>query len=224
MHELKTIIWDWNGTLLDDVDVCIESINILLGTRGHAQLSKGGYREIFTFPVKDYYEHAGFDFSLESFDDVAIEFIGLYREKIQSCTVFPHARAALDWFSTNGYSQYLVSAMEHQFLRESIHACGISHFFDGVSGVKDHLANGKAAMARDFIAEKGIDPVKSVFIGDTLHDYEVANALGMNCLLVADGHQSESRLARSGCEVLTDLSKLIGKFNNGAQRSKSVKK
>ncbi|MCK4288095.1 MAG: HAD hydrolase-like protein, partial [Bacteroidales bacterium] len=62
---IKTIIWDWNGTLLNDIDICINSINILLEHRNIENLTKEIYKEIFTFPVKDYYSKAGFDFTKE---------------------------------------------------------------------------------------------------------------------------------------------------------------
>jgi phosphoglycolate phosphatase len=78
MQGINTIIWDWNGTLLDDVDMCIESINILLKRRNLDMLSRKRYRDIFTFPVRDYYETAGFNFSKEPWDKVAHEFIDLY--------------------------------------------------------------------------------------------------------------------------------------------------
>jgi len=213
MKDFETIIWDWNGTLLDDVDVCIESINSMLSVRGHNALDRAAYRDIFTFPVRDYYELAGFDFSKERFDVVAIEFIDLYREKVRQCGVFPHARPALDWFAGKGYSQYVISAMEHRFLMETLRQCGIDHYFEDFSGVRDHLANGKATMAADFIQKRGIIPEKTLFIGDTLHDFEVADGLGMNCLLVAEGHQSEVRLKESGCEVVGSLSQVMKRMN-----------
>lgn len=215
MSQPKTIIWDWNGTLLNDVDICVDSMNSLLSARGHKQLSESTYKEIFTFPVKEYYERAGFDFSGESFDEVAFEFIDLYREKIRNSLLFPEVPNVLNWFSEMGFAQYLVSAMEHQFLMESVQMYGILHCFEEISGIQDHFANGKASMARDFIIRKEIDPMNAIFVGDTLHDFEVAESLGMECLLVANGHQSEQRLAAAGCQVVTNLTEVMEMFRPG---------
>ena len=214
MTEIETIIWDWNGTLLDDVDLCIASINRLLADRGQPELSKAAYREIFTFPVRDYYLRAGFDFDAESFDDVAVEFIDLYRSGLGQCTIFPDAEPVLGHFRRQGYRQYLISAMEHSFLMETLRHCGLDHYFDDYSGIADHYADGKTAMAKEFIREKGIDPKRTLFIGDTLHDLEVAEQAGMACLLVASGHQSEFRLMRSGCQVVGNLNEAVKRIGN----------
>ena len=72
MEDINTIIWDWNGTLLDDVDICIDIINELLSIRNQQPLTRSRYREIFTFPVKDYYSKAGFDFTQEPFDKIPV--------------------------------------------------------------------------------------------------------------------------------------------------------
>lgn len=61
MQGINTIIWDWNGTLFNDIDICIESINLLLFERGIDQIDKKRYLEVFDFPVRDYYERIGFD-------------------------------------------------------------------------------------------------------------------------------------------------------------------
>lgn len=214
MKKIESVIWDWNGTLLDDVDVCIDSINRLLSERGRNSLSRPVYREIFTFPVRHYYELAGFDLENEPFSEVAIQFIDLYREKIKQCGMFPDARRTLEWFSGRGYSQYLVSAMEHQFLMETLKNCGVDQYFDDYSGIHDHFADGKESMARNFVSKTGINPERTLFVGDTLHDFEVAKNLGMHCILVADGHQSEVRLLSSGCEVVKNLAGVLDLFSH----------
>ena len=79
MPQRTTIIWDWNGTLLDDAEVCREAINKMLKVRNLPELSLSTYRNVFTFPVIEYYKEVGFDFSKEDWEPVAMEFINLYR-------------------------------------------------------------------------------------------------------------------------------------------------
>ena len=74
MPQRTTIIWDWNGTLLDDAEMCLEAINIMLKKRNLPELSMERYRDVFTFPVIEYYREVGFDFTLEAWDPVATEF------------------------------------------------------------------------------------------------------------------------------------------------------
>ena len=60
----KHIIWDWNGTLLDDTWLCVEGINQALIKRNLTPISEDRYREVFTFPVRDYYKKLGFDLTI----------------------------------------------------------------------------------------------------------------------------------------------------------------
>lgn len=209
MNNTNTIIWDWNGTLLDDVDICIESINELLDSRCHKTLDKKEYRQIFTFPVREYYVKAGFDFSDEPFDKVAIEFIDLYHHKLGNASLFSEAVEVLDFFKQKKYKQIMVSAMEHQSLLKSVKRLGIEGYFEKVNGIEDHFAASKITLARKILNETIQNGSKITLIGDTLHDAEVARDLGIRCLLVANGHQSYDRLKESSCQVVHDLKEII---------------
>ncbi|RLC23730.1 MAG: HAD family hydrolase [Deltaproteobacteria bacterium] len=212
MVDVDTIIWDWNGTLLNDVDICIGVINDLLVNRNNQPLDKNRYREIFTFPVKDYYTTAGFDFSKEPFDEIAIEFIEKYLDQLKNAGLFMDVTHVLNTFKENGFTQYMLSAMEHKSLLYSVKENGIYKYFQEISGIHDHFAKSKIEMAKNFINEHNIDNNACCLIGDTLHDYEVAKELKVHCILVANGHQSYERLEDCGCEVVTCLNETLKYF------------
>ncbi|MCB2219378.1 MAG: HAD family hydrolase [Bacteroidetes bacterium] len=215
---IDTIIWDWNGTLLDDVSICILSINELLARRKLKTLTHGTYREVFTFPVRSYYEAVGFNFDIEPFDVIALDFIRLYDEKLNGVLLFPEVVETLSSFQQHGYEQFMVSAMQHDFLKQTVAQLGISDYFQAISGIQDHFADGKIDMARHFLAKQNTDQDSTCLIGDTLHDYEVAEALGIQCILVAHGHQSIERLKKAGCPVVESLKELWTLFRiNGYQ-------
>lgn len=212
MKGIDTIIWDWNGTLLNDVDICIDVINDLLSNRNHPQLTKERYHDIFTFPVKDYYTEAGFDFSSEPFDKIAIEFMDGYFENLKRANLFKDVVNVLKAFREMGFRQYMLSAMEHNALLNSVKGKGIFDYFQEISGIHDHFAKSKLDMAKNFMQEFAIDNNRCCLIGDTKHDYEVANELGVNCLLVANGHQSYKRLAAVTCPVVENLKTALACF------------
>ena len=207
------VLWDWNGTLLNDRDICVDIINELLQKRGNEILTKEKYQHIFTFPVKDYYEAAGFNFQEVPFEEVAVEFMDLYREKIPSADIFPEVLKVLKVFQERGYKQYIISAMEHEFLVQTLKDKKLIDYFAGISGINNDLANGKTDMALRFVNEMKIEPARAVFIGDTLHDMEVATAIGTSCLLVAAGHQSYERLSTNGNLVVESLNGILQFFN-----------
>ena len=74
----KHIIWDWNGTLLDDRWLCIEAINKTLSKRNMNTVTDNEYVELFCFPVKDYYKKLGFDFIREPFSSLGTDFVDYY--------------------------------------------------------------------------------------------------------------------------------------------------
>jgi phosphoglycolate phosphatase len=206
---IDTIIWDWNGTLLDDVSICINSINQLLANRNLKRLNLETYREVFTFPVRNYYEKVGFDLNKESFDVVALEFIRLYEKELKEVVLFPEVVEALNTFQQHGFEQFMVSAMQHDFLTKSVAQLGVLEYFRAISGIRDHFADGKVEMAELFLKKQNTRRESTCLIGDTLHDYEVAEVLGVQCILVAHGHQSFKRLQKAGCPVVGSLKELM---------------
>jgi phosphoglycolate phosphatase len=104
--------------------------------------------------------------------------------------------------------QFVLSAMEHQMLEKTLEMKGITHFFEGVAGLKDHYAVSKIELGRQLISDHKIDTDAVWLIGDTLHDFEVATELGIKCILIADGHQSVERLMQTGGMVIDSLTEL----------------
>lgn len=205
----NTILWDWNGTLLDDAGICLEGINILLKSRSIPVLDMVRYQEIFTFPVRDYYQAAGFDFEHEPFEVPAEEFIVHYKRLLPLAGLFHDVYETLQHFRQLGYRQFIVSAMEQNALVDAVAKRGIAPFFENISGIENNLAFSKVHKARELIEREGIDPGMAIMIGDTLHDAEVAQQLGVDIIFITRGHQNAQRLSLNGNLLLPDLSSLV---------------
>ena len=208
---MNSVIWDWNGTLLNDIDLCISSINALLADRKIPQINKETYKEVFSFPVKEYYKNIGFDFEKEDFSIPAHQFIDLYTRNFDSCPLQNSAVEVLSFLREKGVRQFVLSAMEHEMLEKTLEMKGITRFFEGVAGLQDHYAVSKIEQGKQLISNFKIDIEKTWLIGDTIHDFEVATELGIKCILIADGHQSVERLKQTGGIVISDLKQLISK-------------
>lgn len=206
MQKRKTILWDFNGTLIDDTQICIDAINILLRDRNKSEIDRTTYREIFTFPVRDYYLRAGFDFSGEAFEKPALEFITHYDKMVRNAGLFEDAEPVLRQLDERGYTQMVLSAMQQGFLDSLVDELGIRNYFEQVSGIDNHYADGKTESARRLMR---IIEGEAVLIGDTLHDHEVASALGIDVILVSRGHQSAERLAATGAVVVNTLKEVV---------------
>ncbi len=209
----KAIVWDWNGTLLNDLEICVYCMNQLLLNRNLPKLTIEKYREIFTFPVKEYYQRAGFDFDQEPFEIPATEFINLYHQELDQAKLFSDVIPVLDYVSRKVLSQSILSAMKHDSLVKSLADNEIITYFKEVSGIDNHYAHSKLEIGEALV--KKIKPPKNqlLMIGDTLHDLDVADALGIDCLLISGGHQSKVRLLSKTPNVIEEINEVIGLFN-----------
>ena len=197
-----TIIWDWNGTLLDDLDLSIKAVNVLLKERDLPILTLDRYKDIFGFPVINYYEKAGFDFSKEPFEIPARQYVKLYASGESDLKLFPDVVDTLIFFKDNNYRQIVLSAMKEDNLRKMISNAGISHFFDGIFGIKDNYAREKVSIGKQVVENLNLNPEKCLMIGDTLHDAEVAEQCGFDCILFSGGHVAKQRLETTGFKII----------------------
>ncbi len=207
---MNSVIWDWNGTLLNDIDLCISSVNKLLKERTLPEIDTISYKEIFSFPVQDYYKTLGFDFEKEDFSVPAHQYIDFYYAGFDNCSLQKNAVKVLEYFRDKGFRQFVLSAMQHEMLEKTLELKGILHFFEGVAGLKDHYAVSKTEQGKQLIRTYRIDKREALLIGDTTHDFEVATELGVKCILIADGHQSIERLMQTKGIVVGNLSQLLG--------------
>ncbi len=205
------IIWDWNGTLLDDVQLCADIMNNLLKARALPTITIEKYREIFTFPVKEYYIKAGHDFVYKSFEKIGKDFIDEYENNKDGCTLYPFAAEVLDIFHTLKIEQHLLSAYKQNNLEDIIKHFGIEEYFNSVRGLDHIYADGKMELGKQLMNDISINGKgsKVLLIGDTIHDYEVAEGLNTDCLLVSNGHQNNEKLKSLNIPVINNLKELI---------------
>lgn len=202
------IIWDWNGTLLNDAWLCVDVMNGMLRERDLPLKTVEQYVEMFDFPVKDYYEKLGYDFSSEPFEEVGMEFIVLYNQRQHEAGLHDGVVDILSWFRDHGYRQFILSAREQTELIDETHELGVFPFFDRINGLDDHYAHGKTEAGLRLIGEMAVPREKILFIGDTRHDAEVSFGMGVDCVLIPHGHHSRERLEKLGVPIVESFEEL----------------
>jgi phosphoglycolate phosphatase len=208
------IIWDFNGTILDDFALCLRLINHMLARRGLRQITADDYLEVFDFPVQNYYRQIGFDFLTEPFPDLAAEYMALYQPASLSCPLrrgIPDALAAL---RNCGCDQILLSASRKDLLLEQVGHFKLDGYFQSIIALDDILGRSKMDLACSWFAGKAVQPAWTVLVGDTTHDHAVARTLGCGCLLVSGGHNSRRRLQETGAPVLAEPADLMKHIND----------
>lgn len=204
---MKQILWDWNGTLLDDLWYCIRVRNRAfppLGIQGVNSLEQ--YYKEFTFPISKYYENAGV--KSEQFEKAAHAWMGEYERCFHEVMLFEDAIPVLRRFQEIGWNQVILSATKLDMLREQVSAFPILPYFSTLLGIGDIYAKSKEKIGLDYLATCGIAPANSIMIGDSLHDAEVAASMKTQCVLVCRGHQSKNILLQAGVPVLDSLTEV----------------
>lgn len=204
----KYIIWDWNGTIFNDTGFCVEIMNGILTKHSLPLLTVESYKQVFDFPVKDYYQKLGFDFEKEPFEIVGTEFIQQYNNKHFSCNLHEGIADLLLKLNDKKYKQFVLSAREKTKLAEDLKQYGIYRLFIDIAGLNDHYANGKVEIGKKMMRTHRIEAKSSLLIGDTLHDAEVAAELNIDCLLIANGHQTYEKLKQAKIPVLRSIAGL----------------
>lgn len=193
------IIWDWNGTLLDDTSACVGALNEMLAARGRAPLTLEYFRENFAFPARQFYERIGMKVEDSEWDALAWEYHERYLHQ-PSIRLNVEAVAALERVRSLGWRQVMLSALHQRLLEDELARHEIRRYFDHVFGSDNYDGGSKLAQAETLMRtlraeEKGGCPCRYVLIGDSLHDREIAQALGVECVLVSTGGHSYARLA-----------------------------
>ena len=192
--DYDTIIWDWNGTLLDDLNLCIEIANELLRNHNDLQLDYATYREVFGFPITAYYERIGIDLEKEPFVVLTEKFMHRYGSGVLNCGLHTGASSILQTFRNREINQYILTAAHKDSVCELLDHFSIADYFIEIEGLDNHRAESKVDRGKALVRDNAIDRCKTVLIGDTIHDKEVADQLGIDCILIANGHQSKGRL------------------------------
>lgn len=205
----KHIIWDWNGTLLDDAWLCVEILNKMLACRKMKLTTLEQYQNHFDFPVMDYYLKLGFDFSKENFDAVAREYITSYNAQFHNCSLRKGIKDTINRLKKAGFSQSVLSASQQTSLIAALECYKLKNLFENICGLDDYYAHGKVDAGKKLMKNLNAHAKEILLIGDTTHDYQVAYELGADCMLLPAGHQSRERLAAAGAKVCNDLDEAL---------------
>jgi len=202
---MKLILWDWNGTLLNDVLVNLDVFNKVGRECGCKPLSLEQYRQLYRHPIRGLYEDAGFDLERYPFESIARRWAEAYHAYEQPPTLHEHAVPVLERLRERGSRQTILSALPHEMLEKAVREHDLAHFFETVHGALDALGHGKVDMGREVVARFCVEGGDVTVIGDSSHDAEVAQELGAACLLVSHGSESEDRLRATGFPVCGSL-------------------
>ena len=214
---MKYILWDWNGTLPDDTQAALDTLNIMLARRGAKPIALEFFRDHFAFPCRPFYDAIGMHVEDDEWDALAKEYHDIYAEQPKALNA--ETIAALERVKAAGAKQSIISALRQDLLDEVTERMGVASYMECVYGVDNLDGASKLDRALELmghIAPEGGEQPDVVLIGDALHDKEVADALKVRCVLCGQGSHAAWRLravAPTGETLLEALELALHSFN-----------
>ena len=203
----RNFIFDWSGTLVDDLGPVLEATNAVLGRYGRAPLDREGFRRNFRLPYREFYA--------EMLPGVALaELEGHFRRAFAAATtpvtVLPHAREKLEWCAASGRRAFVLTSMDAAAFELQLDAFGWRHHFEATyAGVLD-----KRELIHWILATHRLAPQETAFIGDMTHDMETARHGGIAAIAVLTGYNHAEVLAAVHPDLtVADLGELVEWFD-----------
>jgi phosphoglycolate phosphatase-like HAD superfamily hydrolase len=202
------LVWDWNGTLLDDLTLCVAATNACLATVDGPVITAEDHRRDFRRPIRDYYQWVlGRPVTDEQFVALDDAFHDAYREGMATLTLVPDALDAMAlWTGT----QSLLSMFFHDELLVEVTRHGLTSRLSRIDGLPGTVGGQrKASYLAAHLAALNVSAADTVLIGDSVDDGDAALSVGAACVLYAGGFTSRTLLDATGLPVATTLTEAV---------------
>lgn len=210
IHDYAHIVFDWNGTIVDDVGLALDCVNRVRTELELTPVDLSTYREIFRFPISTFYQELGFDFRSTSFEELISLYLGYFDPSVADCGICSGFHDLAVYLKAHHVPISILSASQQKTLERTAHGKTIAPLVENLFGLRDQTAANKQARAFELnrlIVSSRSGPV--LMIGDTDHDYDVARQCGWDFVAVASGHQNLRRLERLNTPVFNTLDELL---------------
>jgi phosphoglycolate phosphatase-like HAD superfamily hydrolase len=210
------VVWDWNGTLLDDLSTVLASVNVGVEPYRSTPVTLDDYRAHYTRPVKRFYESLlGREVLRDEWRDLDRRFHDAYRAQLAEAALAVGAEEVLADAARRGMSQSLLSMYPHGDLVPLVVAAGIDHYFDRIDGLRGTPGDRKARYLAAHLDALDADPRDTLVVGDTPDDAHAAAEVGAECVLVDSGGHHRAALEETGVRVANGLIEAVAPYLEG---------
>ncbi len=200
------IVWDWNGTLFDDVAAVYGAACEIFAARGLPPVTLDAYRAAYTRPISLFYARLfGREFDAAEFPGLDHDFHAAYRTRMSQCGLTEDAAEALVSWRRRGGTQSLLSMWRHDELVPFVERLGISGEFTRIDGLRGVGGGRKSTHLARHLAALELDPADVLLVGDSVDDAAAAADAGATCVLYDGGYHDRTALDAAGVPVVGSL-------------------
>ncbi len=191
----KNIIFDWSGTLVDDLQLTLDASNYVFSQYGKAPLDRDAFRAEFQLPYPDYYARVLPQADLDELED---HFRYAFRVSQAPVSVLPYAREFLEFCKARGVRCFILTSVDAKEFDVQCKELGLFHYFEAIhSGIRH-----KDAHIHSLLAQHGLHAHETAFIGDMQHDVETAHHAGITSIAVLTGYNDASQLSKVAPDMI----------------------
>ncbi len=213
---MKHVVWDWNGTLVDDLPIVVECVNAALAQIGEGPIVADDYRNHFARPVHRFYDSLlQRPISNEEWTTLDRVFHERYAGSVDRVPLADGAIEAMDAVDALGWSQSILSMWWEEDLVACVARRGLDDRMVLIQGNRNDMGGTKASHLARHLDTLGIAAASAVMIGDSLDDEAAAREVGARCVLYDGGSHHPGKLRETGAPVavtLVDAVELAAQF------------
>lgn len=204
------IVWDWNGTLLDDIDAVYGAACEIFAARGLPPVTLADYQAAYTRPIARFYSRLfGRDFEPEELPGLDDDFHHAYRSRMGGCRLAEGAADTLAGWRRRGGTQSLLSMWRHEELLPFVARCGIGGEFSRIDGLRGPGGGRKSTHLGRHLDALGLQPADVLVVGDSVDDAHAAADVGAGCVLYDGGYHDRAALDAVGVPVVDSLARAL---------------
>lgn len=208
---ISHVVWDWNGTLLNDNDAVLAAVNAVCLDFGRASLTWVEWQEVYARPLRTTYEQI-LQRLLDDQEWARVDklFHDRYHALLHTCGLAAGVPSVLGRVAESGRTQSLLSMWFHERLVPTIDQFGLTEYFRRVDGLAGDIGGGsKTDSLLRHLEAQALDPADVVLIGDVVDDAEAARAAGTSCVLVTTGAMTRTALETTGVPVTASIQEAL---------------
>ncbi len=206
--KITHIIWDFNGTVLDDVHMAVAAVNDMLDARGLQKTDIDIYKRTLTMPLTEYYKTVGI--YCDDIVSLSLEFRACCDKHPEKAKIADGVREVIEAAKNAGITNVLMSSLYHPHLLAEVEKYGISDMFDDIIGLPDRNLGSKKSNALMYIKKHKLDAKNILFIGDLISDAQMAQDIGSEAILISNGHMSFDRCKAQTENTYDNIKEVIG--------------
>lgn len=212
----RNLIFDWSGTLVDDLPPVLEATNHVFSIYGIAPLDRETFRLRFRLPYREFYEEVLPGVSLE---ELEVHFRQAFAASTAPVTILPHAREKLEWCRDHGIRCFVLTSMDREAFARQLADLELGDFFEATyAGVLD-----KREKILGILEAHRLDPADSAFVGDMTHDIDTARHGNLTSIAVLTGYTHAGALAQARPDLtVPDLDVLRRLLDRPGWRSRPI--